>query len=88
MNNQYQNIANINVMNKQNKTTDKFKIILTAMLAVLTLLIGLIIIFSIKGNNVKTRTFMIYMVGADGAYESYTLAQLLPHRFRADTHMA
>ncbi len=32
--------------------------------------------------------FVIYMVGADGTYETFTLAQLLPHRFRADTHMA
>ena len=32
--------------------------------------------------------FLIYMVGANGAYETYTLSQLLPHRFRADTHMA
>ena len=31
--------------------------------------------------------FIIYMVGADG-YESFTLADILPHSFRASTHMA
>ena len=32
--------------------------------------------------------FAIYMVGANGSYESFTLAQILPHSFRASTHMA
>ena len=32
--------------------------------------------------------FIIYMVGKDGTYEAYTLADILPHSFRADTHMA
>ena len=31
--------------------------------------------------------FAIYMVGSDG-YESFTLAEILPHSFRASTHMA
>ena len=31
--------------------------------------------------------FAIYMVGADGTYESFTLAEILPHSFRASTHM-
>ena len=31
--------------------------------------------------------FAIYMVGKDG-YESFTLADILPHSFRASTHMA
>lgn len=82
MNNQYQNVANVNVMNKQNKTTDNFKTILIIMLAVLTLLIGLIVVFALKGNNVKTRTFMIYMVGADlesrGSMGTYELNGIDP----------
>jgi cytidine deaminase len=32
--------------------------------------------------------FTIHMVGANGSYESFTLAQILPHSFRASTHMA
>ena len=32
--------------------------------------------------------FTLYLVGADGTYETVTLAQLLPYSFRADTHMA
>ena len=32
--------------------------------------------------------FRIHMVGADGSYETFTLAQILPHSFRASTHMA
>lgn len=32
--------------------------------------------------------FTVYLAGAGGAYETVTLAQLLPHSFRADTHMA
>ena len=28
--------------------------------------------------------FMIYVAGAEGSYTSYTLEQLLPHRFRLD----
>lgn len=31
--------------------------------------------------------FLIYMAGPDGAYETQTLAQLLPHSFRANQHM-
>ena len=31
--------------------------------------------------------FLIHMAGKDGAYETCTLAQLLPHGFRASTHM-
>ena len=31
--------------------------------------------------------FIIYMVGPDG-YETFTLADILPHSFRASTHMA
>jgi len=31
--------------------------------------------------------FMIYLAG-DGNYETLTLAELLPHSFRSDTHMA
>ena len=30
--------------------------------------------------------FKVYLVG-DGTYETVTLAELLPHSFRADTHM-
>lgn len=82
MNNQYQNVANVNVMNKQNKTTDNFKTILIIMLSVLTLLIGLIVVFALKGNNIKTRTFMIYMVGADlesrGSMGTYELNGIDP----------
>ena len=32
--------------------------------------------------------FEIYMVGANGSYESFTLVEILPHSFRASTHMA
>ena len=32
--------------------------------------------------------FRIYMVGAEGSYESFTLADILPHSFRAKIHMA
>jgi len=32
--------------------------------------------------------FLIHMVGANGSYETFTLADILPHSFRADTHMA
>ena len=32
--------------------------------------------------------FTIYVVGAEGKYEIFTLADILPHSFRADTHMA
>ena len=32
--------------------------------------------------------FIIYLVGADGAYEAVTLAQLLPYSFDAKKHMA
>ena len=32
--------------------------------------------------------FAVYLVGANGTYESLTLADLLPHSFRADIHMA
>ena len=82
MNNQYQNVANVNVMNKQNKTTYNFKTILIIMLSVLTLLIGLIVVFALKGNNIKTRTFMIYMVGADlesrGSMGTYELNGIDP----------
>ena len=31
--------------------------------------------------------FKIYMVGAGGSYESFTLADILPHSFRAKEHM-
>ena len=31
--------------------------------------------------------FKIYMVGENDTYETVTLAQLLPHSFRADVHM-
>ena len=31
--------------------------------------------------------FPVYMVGANGAYERVTLAELLPHSFAASTHM-
>ena len=31
--------------------------------------------------------FLIYMVGAEGSYECFTLADILPHSFRAKTHM-
>ena len=31
--------------------------------------------------------FKIYMVGADGSYEAFTLADILPHSFRAKEHM-
>ena len=31
--------------------------------------------------------FSIYMVGANGSYETLTLAQLLPHSFSAKKHM-
>ena len=32
--------------------------------------------------------FRIYMVGAEGSYESFTLSEILPHSFQAKTHMA
>ena len=32
--------------------------------------------------------FAIHMVGEGGGYESFTLAEILPHSFRASTHMA
>ena len=32
--------------------------------------------------------FMIHIAGADDSFESYTLAQLLPHSFSAGEHMA
>ena len=32
--------------------------------------------------------FVIYMVDADGKYESHTLAEILPHSFSAKKHMA
>ena len=31
--------------------------------------------------------FMVYLAGANGSYESYTLSQILPVSFRADVHM-
>ena len=31
--------------------------------------------------------FLVYVVGAGGAYSTYTLAQLLPHSFNAEEHM-
>jgi len=31
--------------------------------------------------------FLIYVAGAEGCYETYTLAQLLPHSFNAEEHM-
>ena len=31
--------------------------------------------------------FVLYLAGANGDYESYTLAQILPVSFRADVHM-
>ena len=31
--------------------------------------------------------FMIYLAGANGSFECYTLAQILPVSFRADVHM-
>jgi len=31
--------------------------------------------------------FMIYLAGANGSFERYTLAQILPVSFRADVHM-
>ena len=34
-----------------------------------------------------TGDFRIYVAGKDGDYESYTLAQLLPHGFSAEEHM-
>ena len=32
--------------------------------------------------------FLVYLVGPDGAYQTQTMAQLLPESFRADTHMS
>lgn len=32
--------------------------------------------------------FPVYLVGPEGSWEACTLAQLLPHSFRADIHMA
>lgn len=32
--------------------------------------------------------FRIHMIGADGGCETYTLAEILPHSFKASTHMA
>ena len=34
-----------------------------------------------------TGDFQIYVAGKNGDYESYTLAQLLPHGFSAEEHM-
>ena len=31
--------------------------------------------------------FKLYLVGANGSYETYTLSQILPVSFRADVHM-
>ncbi len=31
--------------------------------------------------------FAVYLAGADGTYETLTLAQLLPYSFQAETHM-
>ena len=31
--------------------------------------------------------FQIHMVGAEGSFETFTLDQILPHSFRAKTHM-
>ncbi len=31
--------------------------------------------------------FTVYLAGADGTYETLTLAQLLPYSFQAETHM-
>jgi cytidine deaminase len=31
--------------------------------------------------------FLIYMVGAEGSYETVTLSQLLPYSFSAKQHM-
>lgn len=31
--------------------------------------------------------FLIYMIGADGSYETHTLAQILPYSFSASAHM-
>ena len=31
--------------------------------------------------------FLIYIIGAEGAYEVYTLAEILPHSFKAKEHM-
>ena len=32
--------------------------------------------------------FTVYLVGENGRYDTVTLAELLPHSFRADAHMA
>ena len=32
--------------------------------------------------------FTVYLVGKNGSFDAVTLAELLPHSFRADTHMA
>ncbi len=32
--------------------------------------------------------FLLYLAGENGTFETVTLAELLPHSFRADTHMA
>ena len=31
--------------------------------------------------------FLVYVIGAEGSYETLTLAELLPHSFRAEEHM-
>ena len=32
--------------------------------------------------------FLIYLIGAEGTYETVTLSDLLPHSFSAKKHMA
>jgi len=31
--------------------------------------------------------FLVYLAGPEGAYQTYTMSQLLPESFRADAHM-
>ncbi|MGM9881742.1 MAG: clostripain-related cysteine peptidase [Bacilli bacterium] len=85
MNNVYQNTmnnspnyGNVNSTNKK----PNLKIILYILIGVLTLLIGLIVVFSFSKRDFSTRTFMIYMVGSDlesrGSMGTYELEGIDP----------
>ena len=68
MNNEYQTITNqnINYQNvNQNRKQTNLKPLLYILISILIILIGLIIVFSLNKKDIKTRTFMIYMVGSD-----------------------
>lgn len=66
MNNQNTMNQNINYQNvNQNRKQTNLKPLLYILISILIILIGLIIVFSLNKKDIKTRTFMIYMVGSD-----------------------